>query len=78
MFKIMLMPDVEKFLNLVMRSCGDVLLHLPDGSQSNLKRDRTAQQMLRIMKPGRDGIAVSLSNSSDMPAFFQYLMETAL
>ena len=78
MIKIMIMPNVEKFLSLVRQSCGDVLLHLPDGSQCSLKRDNTARQMLCMMQPGRDGISVSFSNSGDAPAFLQYMMEAAL
>lgn len=73
MLKVMLMPDVEKFLSLVRQSRGDVVLHLPDGSQCDLKQDHLAQQMLRIMQPKRDGIAISLSNPDDTLAFMRYL-----
>lgn len=78
MLKIMLMPNAEKFLSLVKQSCGDVLLHLPDGSQCSLKQDNTAGQLLRTMRPGRDGISISFSNPGDVPAFLRYMMEAAL
>lgn len=78
MFKILLMPNTEKFLSLVKQSCGDVLLHLPDGSQCSLKRDHTARQMLRAMQLGRDGISISLSNPNDTVMFLRYMAETAL
>lgn len=78
MFKILLIPNTEKFLSLVKQSCGDVLLHLPDGSQCSLKQNHTAQQMLRTMQPGRDGISISFSNPGDAPTFLRYMMEAAL
>ena len=78
MFKIMIMPNAEKFLSLVKQSCGDVLLHLPDGSQCSLKQDHTARQLFRVMQPGQDGISISFSNPSDTPTFLRYMMEAAL
>ncbi len=78
MFKILTMPNTEKFLSLVKQSCGDVLLHLPDGTQCSLKRDHTARQMFRTMQPGRDGISISFSNPGDTPTFLRYLMEAVL
>ena len=78
MFKILLMPNADKFLSLVKQSCGDVLLHLPDGNQCNLKQDYTAQQMLRTMKLSRDGISISFSDPDDVPTFIRYMMGAAL
>lgn len=77
MIKMLLMPNAEKFLSLVKQSCGDVLLHLPDGSLCSLKQSHTARQMLRTMQLGRDGISISFSNSCDVPAFLRYMMEAA-
>lgn len=76
--KILIVPNAEKFLSLAKQSCGDVLLHLPDGSQRSLKRDHIAQQMFRAMQPGQDGISVSFSDPGDAPAFLRYMMEAAL
>jgi len=78
MFRIFQIPNTEKFLSLVKQSCGDVLLHLPDGSQCSLKQDHTAQQIFKTMYPSRDGISISFSNPSDTPTFLRYMMETAL
>lgn len=78
MFKIMLMPNTEKFLSLVGGSCGDVVLHLPDGTCCSLKRDHTAREMLRAMEPGQEGISISFSDPGDTPAFLRYMMEAAL
>lgn len=78
MFKIMMIPNTEKFLSLVNQSRGDVLLHLPDGGRCSLKQDHTARQILRTMRPGQDGISISFSNRGDIPAFMRYMMEAAL
>ena len=72
-----MMPNAETFLSLVKKSRGDVLLHLPDGSRCSLKQDHTAQQLLQVTQPGRDGISISFSDPGDTPAFFQYLAEMA-
>ena len=72
------MPNPEKFLSLVRQSCGNVLLHLPDGRQCDLKRDHTAQQMLRTMELSRDGLSISFSDPDDTPAFIKYMMEASL
>lgn len=72
MLKIFLMPDAEKFLSLIRRCRGDVLLQLPDGSQCSLKHNDTAQQLVRITRPGRDGISIRFSDSGDIPTFLRY------
>ena len=77
MLKIIAMPNAEKFLSLIRQCCGDVLLHLPDGSRCSLKQDHTARQMLRTMQPGQGGISISVSNPADTPAFLRYMMEAA-
>lgn len=77
MFKIMMMPDAENFLNVVEHSRGQVLLHLPDGERCDLKRDHTAQQLLRVMRPSREGLCVSLSDARDVPAFLEYMIGSA-
>ncbi len=77
MFKIMMMPDAEDFLNVVEHSRGQVMLHLPDGTRCDLKRDHTARQLLRAMRPSRDGLCVSLSDARDAPAFLDYMIGSA-
>ena len=41
MFKIMSIPNADKFFSVVEHSKGNVFLRLPDNSQCDLKRDRT-------------------------------------
>ena len=78
MFTIMMLPSAERFLELTDQSCGEVLLHLPDGSLCDLKRNHTARQLLRTLRPGQGGLQISLSERSDAPAFLHYLQEAAL
>lgn len=68
-------PDPERFLRLVERSRGNVLLRLPDGGQANLKESYEARQLLRMISPGQVRLEISLSDSEDVPAFLQYMME---
>ena len=77
MFKIMMLPDSENFLNVVERSRGQVLLHLPDKTFCDLKRDNTARQMLRAMRPSQEGLCISLSDARDVPAFLDYMIGSA-
>ena len=55
MLKIYSIPNMERFLSLVARSRGQVLLHLPDNSQHDLKGDSALRQLFQTMKPGREG-----------------------
>lgn len=68
-------PDPERFLHLVEKSRGNVMLRLPDGGQVNLKGNYEAQQLFRMISPGQVGLDISLSDSEDVPAFLQYMME---
>lgn len=76
--KIFSIPDTNRFLDLVGKSRGDVTLHLPDGSQVELKQNHTAQKLLQIMHPGRSGLDIHLSNSADTLDFIQYMMEAGV
>lgn len=69
------LPDMEHFSKIVEESSGDVLLHLPDQTLCDLKRDHAAMQLLRLTAPSQEGLKVSLSDPSDAPAFLQYMME---
>lgn len=75
--KIYYIPDANKFLDLVDKSLGHVLLHLPDGSRIDLKKDHDAQQLFQMMRPEPFGLQITLSNAEDVPAFMQYMMESA-
>lgn len=74
MFQIMMLPDTDNFLNVVEHSRGQVLLHLPDNTSCDLKRDNTARQLLRVLRPGREGLCISLSDARDVPAFLDYMI----
>ncbi len=71
-------PNMCKFLEMAARSCGEVLLDLPDGSRADLKRDGTARQLLGMLQPGETGLRVRLSDRGDMAAFMRYMSEAAL
>ena len=77
MFKIMLISDMEKFLEKVNSCHGDVLLHLPDDPVCNLKEDHTALQMLRMMKLNGKGLNLTLTDVRDFPIMMNYMMSAA-
>ena len=77
MLKIMLISDMEKFLEKVNNCHGDVLLHLPDDTVCNLKEDHTALQLLRMMKLNGKGLNISLIDVRDYPIMMNYLMNAA-
>ena len=77
MLKIMLISDMEKFLEKVNSCQGDVLLHLPDGTVCNLKEDHTALQMLRMMKINGKGLNLTLTDVRDFPIMMNYMMSAA-
>lgn len=77
MFQIMMLPDKDNFLNVVEHSRGQVLLHLPDNTSCDLKRDNTARQLLRVLQPGTEGLCISLSDARDVPAFLDYMIGSA-
>ena len=77
MLRIMMMNNPDRFLSVVNESKGDVLLRLPDESRVNLKNNRPAQQMLRMLKPDEDGIRIDLTDSRDTQSFIRYMSEEA-
>ena len=77
MFKIMMLPDTENFLHVVERSRGQVLLHLPNNTHCDLKRNNTARQMLRAIRPGPEGLCISLSDARDVLSFLVYIIGSA-
>ena len=74
MLKIMLISDMEKFLDKVNECRGDVLLHLPDGSTCDLKNDHTAMQMLKMLKNDQNELDISLTDPRDYPVFLNFMM----
>lgn len=74
MLKINVIPNMERFLDLVARSRGKVLIHLPDNTQFDLKEDSAVRQLFQTMLPGQDGVRISLSDPDDVPAFISYMI----
>ena len=77
MLKIMLISDMEKFLEKVNSCHGDVLLHLPDGSTCSLKNDHTALQLLKMVKINNNGLNLTLTDVRDYPIMMNYMMSAA-
>jgi len=77
MLKIMLISDMEKFLNKVNQCEGEVLLHLPDESVCSLKKDHTAVQMLRMMKDSHSELDLTLTEPRDYAIMLGYMMQAA-
>lgn len=77
MFKILLVPNPDKFLEKVNSCNGDVMLHLPDKSTCSLKNNGVAAQMLRMMNIGKDGLTLSLTNPDDYVIMLKYMLNAA-
>ena len=77
MLKIMLISDMEKFLNKVNQCEGDVLLHLPDDTTCDLKKDHTAVQMLKMLKLDKGELDLTLTEPRDYAVIMNYMMQAA-
>lgn len=77
MFKIMSIPNTDRFFQVVEASRGNVFLQFPDHTRCDLKRDHTARQLIRAMHPGQEGLCISLTNPEDFTGFMRYMMEAA-
>ena len=77
MLKVLLIPDMEKFLEKVRGCSGEVLLHLPDETTCNLKEDHIAVQMLRMLKNNENELNISLTDPRDYPVFLNLMMSAA-
>lgn len=78
MLTFLLIPDNQKFLQLVDKSRGDVLLHLPDGSKHSPKAAGSTLELLDSAKSRKTGMEISLTDLAGMKPFIQYMMEAAL
>ena len=77
MIKIMLISNMEKFLEKVQKCYGDVMLHLPDGSVCNLKTDHTAMQILTMLHSSNRELTLSLTDIRDYAIIMEYMMHAA-
>ena len=74
MFKIMKMPNADRFIQVVDQSSGQVWLCLSDGVRCDLKQDPAARQLFRMACPGPEGLCLSLSDNRDLSAFVRCLI----
>ena len=77
MLKVMLIPDMERFLEKVQDCQGEVLLRLPDESVCDLKKDHTAVEMIKMLKNNENALDISLTDPRDYPIFLDYMMRAA-
>lgn len=77
MLQLMSIPNPEQFLTLVDKSAGNVTLCLPNETRCDLKNDKTAREMIRVLKPRCEGICILLSDPRDILTFMRYMMEGA-
>ena len=77
MIKVMLIPNMEKFLEKVETCQGDVLLNLPDGSQCSLKNDHTAQQIVRMLHSANEELDLRLTDPRDYASIISFMMSAA-
>ena len=68
MLQMMMLPDRDRFLEIVDHSRGSVLLRLPDHTDCDLKTDPIARQMLRMLDPAEEGVTLRLTDPEDLPA----------
>ena len=77
MLKIMMISNVDKFLEKVRMCEGEVNLHLPDGSTCDLKSDHTAVQRLTLLHSINCELDISLSDPRDYAPIMRYMMGAA-
>ena len=75
MLQMMMLPDRDRFLEIVDHSRGSVLLRLPDHTDCDLNTDPVARQMLRMLDPAEEGVTLRLTDPEDLPAYLHYMME---
>ena len=77
MIKIMMISDMDRFLEKVEHCYGDVLLHLPDGTTCSLKNDHTALQILKMLNSTHETLNISLTDVRDYSAIINFMMDAA-
>ncbi len=77
MIKIMMISDMDRFLDKVAHCHGDVLLHLPDGTSCSLKHDHTALQILKMLNNTHETLNISLTDVRDYALIINYMMDAA-
>lgn len=66
--------NAEKFIKLVNNSRGHVFLELPDETLCDLKQNKEALQMLRMINPEELWLDLFLTDSQDSYDFMAYMV----
>ena len=77
MIKIMLISDMDKFIEKVEKCHGDVMLSLPDGSECNLKTDHTARQIVKMLHSENQELDLRLTDPRDCVSIMDFMMRPA-
>lgn len=77
MIKIMLISNMEKFIEKINTCRGDVMLSLPDGTECNLKTDHTALQMIRMLHSTNEELDLRLTDPRDYAIMMNFMMNAA-
>ncbi len=70
-------PNANKLEEVIRGSKGDVFLKLPDNEYYNLKEEKMGTQLLKVCKPGSDGLDIRVSNGEDYIQFLSYMVNVA-
>lgn len=70
-------PNANKLEKVIKESKGNVLLKLPNNEFYNLKEEKMATQLIKVFKPGRDGLDIELSEKEDFVHFLSYMVNVA-
>ena len=77
MIRIMLISNMEKFIEKIRECRGDVFLNLPDGTECNLKTDHTALQMIRMLHSANEELPLRLTDPRDYVIMMHFMMSAA-
>ena len=76
MLQMMMLPDRERFLNIVDHSRGGVRLRLPDGTDCDRKADPRTRELLGLMELVAEGISISLKDPKYLILYLRDIMES--
>lgn len=77
MIKIMLISNMEKFIEKIRNCRGDVMLRMSDGTECNLKTDHTALQMIQMLYSSDEELNLRLTDPRDYPIMMNFMMGDA-
>lgn len=70
-------PNADKLETIIKESKGNILLKLPNDEFYNLKEEKMGTQLLKVFKPGTDGLEIHVSNKEDFVHFLSYMVNVA-